>query len=330
MSRKLIESCRESALRNEKISEQDALELITLPREHIMDLIAAADAVRRKHKGNRISLCSIVNARSGRCGEDCAFCPQSVFSKSESPEYALMGADEIVSAAEKAIGDGAHKFGIVTSGKGPEKNNGDFEKIIASIRSMKQNVGIHRCASLGVIDSEQAVALKEAGLDEFHHNLETARSFYPKICSTRDYDENVATIAAAKSAGLRVCCGGILGMGETPVQRIELASELRELGVDSIPLNFLNPVEGTKLEKSERLKPLEVLQIIAVFRLFLPDRDIKVAGGREVNLRDLQSWMFFAGANSTMVGNYLTTTGRNAEDDVRMVEDLGLEVVGRG
>jgi len=188
-------------------------------------------------------------------------------------------------------------------------------------------VDVHRCASLGVINEEQALALKEAGLQEFHHNLETARSFYPNVCTTRSYDENAASVRAAKSAGLRVCSGGIFGMGENNRQRIELAEELRDLGVDSIPLNFLNPIKGTKLENAKPLRPIEILKIIAVYRLFLPDRDLKVAGGREANLRDMQSFIFFAGANSTMVGNYLTTKGRDAAADLKMIEDLEMEVV---
>lgn len=324
---RLIDHCREKALRMQPLTRDEALGIVTMPSEHIMPLMAAADIVRRKFKGNRVSLCSIINARSGRCGEDCAFCPQSVHSSSAAPAYELVGADAIVSSAEQAVGNGAHKFGIVTSGKGAASSSAEFDGILDRIRAMKERVGIHRCASLGVITEGEAAALKEAGLQEFHHNLETARSFYPNICTTRGYDENAAAIAAAKKAGLRVCCGGIFGMGETPLQRVEFAEELRALGVDSVPLNFLNPVKGTRLENTPPLRPLEVLGIIAFFRLFLPDRDLKVAGGREVNLRDLQPMMFFAGANSTMVGNYLTTTGRAAKDDLQMIRDMELEVI---
>lgn len=325
--RELIGRCEEKALRGEQVTPDEALELLNLPSDLVMPLMAAADRVRRYYKGNAISLCSIVNARSGRCPEDCAFCSQSVFHTSEIPEYDLMETEELIAAAGDAVKNGAHKFGIVTSGKGVEAQTGDIEKICGSIREMKSRLPVHRCASLGVISVEEARALKEAGLDEFHHNLETARSFYPNVCTTRPYDENVDSLRAAKQAGLRVCGGGIFGMGEDNRQRIELAEELRELGVDSIPLNFLNPVKGTKLENVKPLRPLEILNIIAVYRLFLPDKDIKVAGGREVNLRGLQSFIFFAGANSTMVGNYLTTKGRDAAEDLRMIADLELEVI---
>ena len=323
----LINNCMEKALRNEPLTRGEALEIVNLHTDHIMPLMAAADRVRRFYKGNRVSLCSVINARSGRCPEDCAFCPQSVHASSEVPAYDLVDGETITQAAATALSNGAHKFGIVTSGKGPATHKAEFDELLDRIREMKESVGIHRCASLGVIDEKEAAALKEVGLEEFHHNLETARSFYPNICSTRSYDENVASIRAAKKAGLRVCCGGILGMGETPEQRVELAEELRQLGVDSIPLNFLNPIKGTALENQPPLKPMEILKIIAFFRLYLPKTDIKVAGGREVNLRGLQSFIFFAGANSAMVGNYLTTKGRAAADDLEMIADLELEVV---
>lgn len=325
--RELVARCEEKALNGETVTPEEALELLNLPSDLIMPLMAAADSVRRRYKGNAISICSVVNARSGRCTEDCAFCSQSVFSTSDIPEYDLMEDDKIIAAASDAVNNGAHKFGIVTSGKGAEIKAGDIEKICGSIREMKSGVDVHRCASLGVIDERQARALEEAGLQEFHHNLETARSFYPNVCTTRSYDENVDSVRAAKSAGLRVCSGGIFGMGENNRQRIELAEELRDLGVDSIPLNFLNPIKGTKLENVKPLRPIEILKIIAVYRLFMPDRDIKVAGGREANLRDMQSFIFFAGANSTMVGNYLTTKGRDAAEDLKMIEDLEMEVV---
>ena len=325
--RELIGRCEEKALNGEPVTPDEALELLNLPSDLIMPLMAAADSVRRYYKGNAISLCSIVNARSGRCTEDCAFCSQSVFSSSEIDEYDLMDDDKIIAAGKDAVKNGAHKFGIVTSGKGAETKAGDIEKICDSISSMKSSLDVHRCASLGVIDEQQARALKEAGLQEFHHNIETARSFYPNVCTTRSYDENASSIRAAKSAGLRVCSGGIFGMGEDNRQRVEMAEELRKLDVDSIPLNFLVSIEGTKLENEKPLRPIEILKIIAVYRLYLPDKDIKVAGGREKNLRDLQSFIFFAGANSTMVGNYLTTKGRDAADDLQMISDMEMDVV---
>jgi len=323
----LIRRCGEKALRLEPITPEEGIALMRLPDDCLMPLMAAADTVRRRHKGNKVSLCSIINARSGRCPEDCAFCSQSVHSASQIPEYALVDSNTIIKSAEQARENGAHKFGIVTSGKGPQTRPGEMSALLSRISDMKEKVDVHRCASLGVISETEAVELRDSGLQEFHHNLETARSFYHNVCTTRGYDENVASIKAARKAGLRVCSGGIFGMGETPEQRIEMAEELRALGVDSIPLNFLNPIKGTKLESAPPLKPLEILKIIAVYRLYLPEKDIKVAGGRDANLRELQSFIFFAGANSIMVGNYLTTKGREVSHDLRMIEDLGLEVV---
>jgi biotin synthase len=327
----LIKAVEGKALSDEPLTLDEATAIMRLDNAHIFDLIAVANRVRRKHKGDEISLCSIINARSGGCGEDCAFCPQSAGAQSVIPEYGMVTPSAVVDCAKNAIKAGAHKFGVVTSGYGFTGNerDADFDTVLESIREMKEKVNVHRCASLGVIDEKAALALKAAGLEEYHHNLETARSFIHNIRTTHSYDEDVNAVKAAKSAGMRVCCGGIFGIGESPEQRVELAFTLKELDVDSAPLNFLNPVKGTRLENMGPLAPFEILKIIAVYRMILPTKDIKVAGGREKNLRDLQCLMFAAGANSTMAGNYLTTEGRSAEDDLAMIRDLGLTVIGR-
>lgn len=327
----LIKTVEGKALNDEPLTRDEAVALMRLDHAHIFDLIASANHVRRKHKGGEISLCSIINARSGGCAEDCAFCPQSARAQSVIPEYGMVSPSAVVDRAKNALKAGAHKFGVVTSGYGftGDGRDADFDAILAAIREMKENVSIHRCASLGVIDENAARALKSAGLEEYHHNLETARSFIHSIRTTHGYDEDVSAVKAAKSAGLRVCCGGIFGMGESPEQRVELAFTLKELNVDSVPLNFLNPVKGTRLESMEPLAPFEILKIIAAYRMILPTKDIKVAGGREKNLRDLQCLMFAAGANSTMAGDYLTTQGRSAADDLAMIRDLELTVISR-
>lgn len=324
----LIARLEAKALDNEPLAWDEAVDLMRLDTVQIYALIAAADRVRRHYKGDVVSLCSIINAKSGQCPEDCAFCAQSVHATANAPVFDLVPAAKIVEGARLALENGAHKYGIVTSGygfsgKGPKKR---LEAVIERIKTLGEQVPIHRCASLGIIDEDAARALKDAGIEEYHHNLETARSFFPKVCTTHDYEEDVATVRAVKAAGLRACCGGIFGMGESPEQRVEMAFSLRELDVDSVPLNFLNPIKGTKLENAEPLAPLEILKIIAAYRLILPTKDLKVAGGREKNLRDLQCLMFAAGANSTMVGNYLTTCGRPAEEDLRMIRDLELTV----
>jgi len=324
----LIKHCEAKSLAEEPLNWDEAVSLMKLDTAHIYDLIASANRIRRRFKGDEVSLCSIINARSGKCPEDCAFCSQSVHASSDSPVYDLVSKEAILEGAKSAIAGGAHKYGIVTSGYGFTGGVGnDFTAIKSAVAEMKEKVDIHRCASLGVITEEVARDLKSAGIQEYHHNLETARSFFPNICTTHDYEEDVDTVRAVKAAGLRACCGGIFGMGESEEQRVEMAFTLRELDVDSVPLNFLNPIKGTKLENAEPMKPLEILKVIAVYRMILPTKDIKVAGGREKNLRDLQSMMFAAGANSTMVGNYLTTYGRPAAEDLQMIRDLELTVV---
>ncbi|MBI5183930.1 MAG: biotin synthase BioB [Nitrospinae bacterium] len=320
-----IKRLEQRVISGNDITHEEALWLTGIKGMDLYDLIASANRIRDRYKGTRISLCAIINAKSGRCGEDCAFCAQSAHHKTGIEVYPLLDSNRILEGAQQALASGAHKFGIVISGKGIG-SPGELEGICLSIRRLREETNIHRCASLGIIDNESAHRLKEAGLQEYHHNLETARSFFPNICTTHEYDEDIETIRIAKGLGLRVCCGGIFGMGESSEQRIELAFTLKGLDVDSVPLNFLHPIPGTRLEGAIPLRPMEILKIIAIYRFILPTKDIKVAGGREFNLRDLQSMIFAAGANSTMVGNYLTTKGRDFREDLQMIEDLELEI----
>ncbi|MEK6546493.1 MAG: biotin synthase BioB [Nitrospinota bacterium] len=320
-----IRSIEEKVLKLKDIDFSEAYQLMTIDDSCIFDLLASSNRIRERFKGKSISLCSIINAKSGRCPEDCAFCSQSIHHKSSIQEYPLVETDKILEGAKMAITHGAHKFGIVTSGKGINDGN-ELDKICDSVNTLRSKIPIHRCASLGILSREAFTRLRDAGLQEYHHNLETARSFFNNVCTTHTYDEDVETIRFAKDAGLRTCCGGVFGMGESVEQRIELAFTLRELDVDSIPLNFLHPIRGTPMENIPSLKPIEALKIIALYRFILPDKDIKVAGGREYNLRDLQPLLFAAGANSIMVGNYLTTKGRNYREDLQMIEDMGLEI----
>ncbi|MBT0665779.1 biotin synthase BioB [Geobacter pelophilus] len=307
------------------INEQEAALLATLSGVELYELFIAASRVRDHFLGTKIHLCSIINAKSGRCPENCSFCAQSAHHKTDTPVFPLVDEEAIVTAAKCAAAEGSGCFGIVTSGTGISKGK-ELDQIIRAIKRIRSETGITPACSLGIIDLETAQALKEAGAGTYHHNLETARSFFPQVCSTHQYDEDIATVKVAKDAGLRVCCGGILGLGENVTQRIEMAFTLRELKVDSVPLNFLNPIPGTKLEGTSHITPMECLQAIALFRLILPDRQIPVCGGREHNLRDLQSWIFLAGASGTMIGNYLTTAGRQPEQDWQMLKDLELEV----
>jgi biotin synthase len=288
-------------------------------------LLAGAHRIRERAFGNRIELCSIINAKSGRCAENCAFCAQSAHHKTSAPTYPLKTMDEIVQGALQAQAEGSHCYGIVTSGTRVREGE-EFERILAAIRKIRATTSIEPSASLGLLDQQTARALAEAGCVTYHHNLETARSFFPNICTTHDYEEDVQTVHLAKAAGMKVCCGGIFGLGETLAQRAELAFTLRELEVDSVPLNFLNPITGTPLEGKKELTPLDCLRIIVLFRYLLPERRISVCGGREPNLRDFQSWIFMAGASGTMVGNYLTTSGRDREADLQMFRDAEVEV----
>ncbi len=317
----------ERIIDGEALSENEALELMQLKGNERFALFLAASRVKEHFVGNHVSLCSIINAKSGRCPENCAFCAQSAHHSSDVPIYPLVDEESLVSGAHAAEESGSICYGIVTSGTTISKGD-ELDRICRALGRIRRETGIDPSCSLGLLDEETAMLLKEAGAVTYHHNLETARSFFPSICTTHDYEEDVRTVRAAKSAGMKVCSGGIFGLGETAAQRVEMALTLRELEVDSVPLNFLNPIEGTRLEGSNLITPQECLVTIAVYRLLLPAKMITVCGGREKNLRDLQSWMFFAGASGTMIGNYLTTTGRNTADDWQMLHDLELETEG--
>jgi len=304
------------------ISSAEALELFIEASNHPWMFMAAAAEIREHFKGKGIILCGITNAKSGKCSEDCKFCAQSSHYQTDMPSYPLKTAKQIIAEAVKAAQDGAEFFGIVTSGKRLNTKK-EWMEIFKAIKGVRET-GLSPCASLGIIDVEKAMELKSAGLFRYHHNLETARSFYKNICTTRDYDENVSTIRAAQAAGLSVCAGALIGMGENISHRIELAETLRELNADSIPLNILNPIKGTPLSHMHALPPTEILMTIAIFRFMLPDKDIKLCGGKEKNLRQLLPLGILSGANSLMTGNYLTTTGRDSSLDHEMISDLGL------
>lgn len=319
---KLIDRLQKKALANRGIDAGEALELFAGGTEQPFRVLSAAAEIREAFKGKAITLCSICNAKSGRCSEDCAFCAQSGHHRTDTPVYPLKPPAQIAAEAVVAVQNGAEWFGIVTSGKriGGKR---EWEKIYEAIAGVR-TAGLSPCASLGVIDAGQAASLKAAGLVRYHHNLETARSFFTAICTTHAYEEDLATVRAAQAAGLSVCCGGIIGLGEGITQRIELAETLRELDVDSVPVNILTPIKGTPLERSAPLRPLEILLTIAVFRFMLPAKDIKLCGGKERNLRQLLPLGLVAGANSLLTGDYLTTAGRDSRSDREMVHDLGL------
>ena len=320
-----IEAIADRIVAGGMITEEEALSLCRLAGSELFPLFGAASRIKSHFLGEQVHLCSIINAKSGRCPENCSFCAQSAFHATNAPVYPLVDEDRMVACAHEAERNGSSCYGIITSGTGIAKGE-ELERICRAVRRIKQETAISPSCSLGIIDLPTAIAMKAAGVEMYHHNLETSRSFFPEVCTTHEYDDDVATVAVAKRAGLKVCCGGIFGLGESAEQRVELAMTLRDLDVDSVPLNFLNPIEGTRLEGASHITPLECLATIALFRLILPAKKITICGGREKNLRDLQSWIFFAGASGTMIGNYLTTTGRPAEQDWQMLKDLQLTV----
>jgi biotin synthase len=323
MSNNRLEQLTVQAINGKNIRIEEASEIVRLGTEQPFEVIAAADRIRKYYKGKNVSFCGIVNAKSGLCPEDCHFCSQSTHYCTDAPEYGFIGKETIVERAHQAKTAGAHMFGIITSGTrvGSEK---EWEEIYDAIKDINR-LGLRACVSLGMLDSDRAATLKEAGLFRYHHNLETARSYFDAICSTHAYEEDIDTVIAAKNAGLSTCSGGIIGLGESMEQRIELAFTLKDLNVDCVPINILNPRKGTPLQNMQHLAPIELLVSIAVFRFILPDKDIKLCGGKETNLRQLLPLGIIAGCNSLMIGDYLTTQGRKPELDIEMVKDLGLE-----
>jgi biotin synthase len=301
-------------------------EMFRLEGAELWPRLGEASRLRERRFGRRVSFCVIINAKAGLCSEDCAFCSQSARAKSQAPHYPLLPKEELVAAAGQAAAAGASRFSLVTAGRGILQPR-EQSAVLAAVAAIKEAVPIRICASLGIVERGFLAELKAAGLHRFHHNLETAGSFFPRICTTHSFSDRVATIEAAQAAGLSVCAGGIFGLGEGPAERWEMAQVLKTLGVDAIPLNFLHPLAGTPLAQQPRLAPLEALKIVLAFRFLFPERSLIICGGRQVTLRSLAPLLFAAGADSLMTGDYLTTRGRMPEDDRRMLEDLGLELV---
>ena len=319
-----IASIGEDILDGHPAGRSEIAILLAESKENVWDLLYWANKIREKNFGNKVRLCSIVPGRLGGCDQDCKFCAQSALYETTTGKAETLSDEQILAGAEKARSSGVPNFGIVYSGRAiTEEELARLEKLILQIKE-KYNLGI--CASLGIIDSSQAKRLAEAGLSRYNHNLETSRRHFADIVTTHNYSQRIETIKVAKEAGLGVCAGGIFGIGETDADRVDMAFELGGLGVDMVPMNFLHPIAGTPLGYVETLEPMEILRIIALYRFILPKAHLKIAGGRVLNLRDMQSWMFYAGATSLLSGNYLTTTGRAVEEDMQMIKDLGLEL----
>ena len=310
-------------LKGREIIRHEALFLLQFPLDQLQigELLYWANRIRLARFGTDIALCAIASVRTGRCSEDCRFCAQSSrFNTHIKPQS--MASDQLLAAAERACSAGAGCFGLVSSGRGPTDQ--DIERLAPVITSLVRTGRIQCAASLGCLTYEQAHRLYDLGLRRYHHNLETSRHYFPNVVTTHTYDDRLDTVNTASRAGLRVCCGGIIGLGESIEDRVDLAFALRDLDVDRIPLNFLNPIPGTPFADREPVSAMTALRTIAMFRFVLPDRHITIAGGREKCFHDLQSWIFFAGAGGIMVGNYLTTSGRDLRQDLQMLTDLNL------
>ncbi|RLS31101.1 MAG: biotin synthase BioB [Planctomycetota bacterium] len=308
------------------ITREEALALLASPDEELLDVLSAAWRVRQRHFGNTVQLFFLMNAKSGLCPEDCSYCSQSKVSDAEIPRYNLLSAPKLLEGARLAVERQSKTFCIVISARGPTER--EMDAVCRIVPEIKARYDLNICACLGLLTPEQATRLAEAGVDKVNHNLNTSERFYPEVCTTHGYADRVATLAACRAAGLKLCSGGIMGMGETQADLVDMAMELRLLAVESIPLNFLNAIDGTPLQGSSRLTPRDCLRGLAMMRLVNPGAEIRIAGGREIHLGSLQPMGLYA-ANSMFVGDYLTTKGQLPESDYRMIEELGF-VITRG
>ncbi|HEY9632107.1 MAG TPA: biotin synthase BioB [Coleofasciculaceae cyanobacterium] len=310
----------EHSLAGEQLTREEAQAVLRAPDVALLDQLAAAYRVRYHHWGNRVRLHFLLNAQSGLCPEDCHYCSQSKISTAEIEKYPLVAREKILNAAERAAKLKAGTFCLVISGRSPTESV--FTKVLDAVRSVKENYDLKVCTCLGLLSEDQAQRLAAAGVDRVNHNLNTSEGYHAQICTTHTFDDRIATLRHVKAAGITTCSGGILGMGESDDDVIDLAFALRELEVTSVPLNFLIPIPGTPFETLRELNPRRCLRILCLFRFLLPAQEIRIAGGREVHLRSLQPLGLYP-ANSIFIGDYLTTPGQAAHSDLEMIRDAG-------
>ena len=320
MNKLNINELKNKVLNGYSITQNDAMELITAPLE---ELCQAADEIRRKFCNNAFDICTIINGKSGRCSENCKFCAQSAHFGGKCEEYPLLGKEELVKQALYNYKRGVHRYSIVCSGK--KLSDIEVENLCESFVEIKKACPISICVSGGLLDEQNYRKLKEAGVARIHNNLETSRRFFPKICTTHTYDDKIKAVNAAKSAGLEVCSGGIMGLGETMEDRIDLAFSLRELGVKSVPVNMLNPILNTPFQNNKVLSEDDMKRIVAIFRFIIPDAQIRLAGGRGL-MSDMGKSLFVSGANAAISGDMLTTSGITIENDMKIISELGYRV----
>ena len=317
-----VESCARRAERGETLGREEALRLLAAARDDPWPVWRAAERLRRRTRGSAVHLCSIAAVKVGRCSEDCRWCAQSGHWSTGVRPHALLPTDEIVRAAEAAETSGAGHFGLVSSGAA--LSDAEFDAVADAGRAVREQTRLEVCGSFGALTPERAGRLVEAGFARYNHNLETSARHFPHVCTTHTWEDRVRTARLARDAGLELCCGGLFGIGETDADRVDLALALRDLGPAVVPINTLHPIAGTPLAGAEPLEPIEILSLVAVYRLLLPRPLLTMAGGREHNLRELQCLMFAAGADGCLIGHYLTTRGRGVEEDLAMIRDLGL------
>ncbi|MEM1501830.1 biotin synthase BioB [Domibacillus sp. 8LH] len=306
-----------------KLSEREAENILTCPDEEVLQLLEGAFHLRRHYYGKKVKLNMIINTKSGLCPEDCGYCSQSSQSTAPIQKYRMMNREQIVDGAEKAHSLGANTYCIVASGRGPSKK--ELDTVTEAVKEIKSKYGMRICACLGLLKPEQAVQLKEAGVDRYNHNINTSKNHHESITTTHTYNDRTETVGRVKESGMSPCSGVIIGMGETNEDIINMAFSLRELDADSIPVNFLHAIPGTKLEDAKPLTPLFCLKVLALFRFINPSKEIRISGGREVNLRSVQPLGLYA-ANSIFLGSYLTTPGQEVTADHKMIEDMGFEI----
>ncbi len=317
------EQLADLALAGKRLTEQQALSVLRADDDELLPLLQAAYRVRRHFYGKRVKLNMIINAKSGLCPEDCGYCSQSIRSTASIEKYSLLDKETLVAGAREAMNRQAGTYCIVASGRRPSGR--ELEQVIEAVQEIRDTMPLKICACLGLLNAEQARQLADAGVHRYNHNLNTSRDHYEQITTTHTYEQREQTVQHVKQSGMSPCSGLIAGMGETDEQLVELCFALRELDADSIPVNFLNPIEGTPLENCTHTPAMRGLRILALLRLTCPSKEIRVAGGRELNLRTLQPLALYA-ANSIFVGDYLTTPGQEAALDYQMIEDLGFEI----
>lgn len=313
----------ESALQGELLTKEEALSVLNADDTELLPILQAAFRVRKHYFGKKVKLNMIINAKSGYCPEDCGYCSQSSISTAPIEKYTMLKKDVLVDGAREAQARRAGTYCIVASGRGPTEK--ELEEVISAVKEIKSTMRLKICACLGILKNDQADRLKEAGVERYNHNLNTSASHHTNITTTHTYDNRISTLEKVKDAGISPCSGCIIGMDETPEDIVDVAYALRELDADSIPINFLHAIPGTPLQDAKKLDPKYCLKALALFRFICPSKEIRVAGGREVNLRHLQPLALYA-ANSVFVGDYLTTEGQEVGSDHQMIEDLGFEI----